>query len=65
MAMRVGPQLECQGCGLPVLLAFATFDGERRMLVCPACDHVHLWVVTDVRGRDGGGSRTGLGSSVE
>ena len=63
--MRVGPQLECQGCGLPVLLAFAVRDGARRTLTCPACDHVHLWVVTDVRDRDDGASRTTLGSSVE
>jgi hypothetical protein len=63
--MVVGPQLECQGCGLPVLLAFAEQDGTRRILTCPACDHVHLWVVTDVRGHDGGDSRSTLRSSVE
>jgi len=63
--MRVGPQLECQGCGLPVLLAFAERDGARRILTCPACDHVHLWVVTDVRGTSDGASPTWLGSSVE
>jgi hypothetical protein len=36
------------------------------MLTCPFCEHVHLWVVADVRGSDGGGdSRRTLGSSVE
>lgn len=63
--MRIGPQLECQGCGLPVLLAFAEHDGARRVLTCPACDHVHLWVVTDVRGSTVDGSPRWLGSSVE
>ena len=63
--MQVGPQLECQGCGLPVLLAFATVDGSWRTLTCPACDHEHVWVVHEVRGADGGTSRTWLGSSVE
>lgn len=64
--MRIGPQLECQGCGMPILLAFAERDGARRVLTCPSCDHVHLWVVADVRGPQGdGGSRTWLGSSVE
>jgi hypothetical protein len=51
---------------MPVLLAFAERDGARRTLTCPACDHVHLWVVADVRGREGDrGSRTAFGSSVE
>lgn len=63
--MRVGPQLECQECKMPVLLAFAERDGARRMLTCPACDHVHVWVVTDVRGSSSGTSSTWLGSSVE
>jgi hypothetical protein len=48
-----------------VLLAFAEHDGARRVLTCPACDHVHLWVVTDVRGPAGDASPTWLGSSVE
>jgi hypothetical protein len=63
--MRIGPQLECQGCGLPILLAFADRDGARRVLTCPACDHTHLWVVTDVRGPVSDGSPPWLGSSVE
>ena len=63
--MRIGPQLECQGCGLPILLAFAERDGARRTLTCPACDHTHLWVVTDVRGSVAEGSQPGLRSSVE
>jgi hypothetical protein len=51
---------------MPVLLAFAERDGARRSLSCPACEHVHVWVVADVRGVEGdGGSRTWLGSSVE
>ena len=64
--MRTGPSVECQGCGFPISLASAICDGSRRTLPCPMCDHVHLWVVTDVRGNDGrGDSRTSLGSSVE
>jgi hypothetical protein len=64
--MRMGPSVECQGCCLPVLLSSAVMDGSRRMLTCPFCEHVHLWVVADVRGSDGGGdSRRTLGSSVE
>ena len=64
--MRTGPSVECQGCGFPIVLAAASHDGAKRVLTCPLCDHVHLWVVTDVRGSDGrGDSRTTLGSSVE
>ena len=64
--MRTGPSVECQGCGLPILLASATTDGARRTLTCPMCDHLHHWVVVDVRGHDGrGDERTSAGSSVE
>ena len=63
--MRVGPQIECDGCGLPILLAFAERDGAHRELRCPACDHTHVWVVTDVRGPATGPSPRWLGSSVE
>lgn len=63
--MRIGPQLECQGCGLPILLAFAEPDGARRSLTCPACGHAHLWVVSDVRGEVARDSQPRLGSSVE
>jgi DNA-directed RNA polymerase subunit RPC12/RpoP len=64
--MKTGPQIECQGCGLHVLLAFAECDGPRRVLTCPMCGHVHLWVVTDVRGSGGSDDwRFPLGSSVE
>ncbi|MDQ3108135.1 MAG: hypothetical protein M3Q68_10075 [Actinomycetota bacterium] len=50
---------------MSILLAFAAIDGSRRTLTCPVCDHIHVWVVAEVRGRDGGGSRTWLRSSVE
>jgi hypothetical protein len=51
---------------MPVLLSFAECDGPRRQLVCPMCDHVHLWAVTDVRGTAGTDDwRFRLGSSVE
>ncbi len=50
---------------MPILLAFVATDGLRRTVTCPVCDHVHLWVVAEVRGRDGGGSGIWLGSSVE
>jgi hypothetical protein len=51
---------------MPVLLSSAVSDRARRVLTCPFCSHVHLWVVADVPGSDGGGdSRTTLGSSVE
>jgi hypothetical protein len=68
-AMRTGPQIECQGCGLPMLLAFAgpdpsVVDGAGRRLVCSWCEHVHVWSIASVRGADGG-SRPSLGSSVE
>jgi peptide subunit release factor 1 (eRF1) len=41
--------MECHGCRMPVLLAFVDQEGERRTLDCPACDHHHVWTVTDVR----------------
>ena len=64
--MRTGPSVECQGCGFPIVLAAARCEGAKRSLTCPLCDHVHLWVVTDVRDLEGrGDSRTSLGSSVE
>ena len=64
--MRTGPSVACQGCGFPILLAGTVATGETRQLTCPACDHVHRWVIADVRAQDArGGSRTSLGSSVE
>ena len=64
--MQTGPSIECQGCGMPILLAFAIGAGAERMLSCPMCSHVHLWTVVDVRPAGGGGeSQTSLGSSVE
>jgi hypothetical protein len=63
--MRVGPSIECQGCGLLVLLAFAErVDGVHRRLTCPCCRHEHLWSTVDVR-TPAGGSQRSLGSSVE
>jgi hypothetical protein len=63
--MRIGPQIECHGCGLPVLLSFAeVIDGAHRRLACPCCGHVHLWSILAVRGR-GDDRRPSLGSSVE
>ena len=67
--MRMGPQIECQGCRMPVLLSFAERDGAVRVLTCPYCEHTHLWVVADVRApsadADDDGSRSEAGSSVE
>jgi hypothetical protein len=68
--MRMGPQIECQGCRMPILLSFAERDGSVRVLTCPYCEHTHLWVIADVRGPAAGGagedgSRSSAGSSVE
>lgn len=64
--MKAGPQIECQGCKFPVLLAFAECNGSRRALTCPMCGHVHQWVVTDGRSVHRREEwRFELGSSVE
>ena len=62
--MRMGPQIECQGCRMPILLSFAERDGAVRVLTCPYCDHTHLWVIPGAR-VDDDGSRSSAGSSVE
>jgi hypothetical protein len=69
--MRTGPQIECQGCGLPMLLAFAEpvgavagVGGAGRRLVCSWCEHVHVWSIASMRRTDDG-TQPSLGSSVE
>ena len=40
------PQLECQSCRLPVLLAFVVRDGDERFIDCPYCGRHDEWTVT-------------------
>lgn len=63
--MKLGPQIECRGCGLPVLLAFTSREGADRSLRCPYCEHTHHWVVTDVTVRPVVHDGTSTRSSVE
>jgi len=45
-AAASSPQLECQGCRLPVLLGFVERDGDRRWIDCPYCERHDEWTVT-------------------
>ncbi|MEA3075221.1 MAG: hypothetical protein QOF60_129 [Actinomycetota bacterium] len=45
---RPGPQIECQVCELPILLAFAEHSGADRSLACPCCGDVQRWTIADV-----------------
>ena len=65
--MRPGPQIQCHGCGMPMLLAFAeAVDGAHRRLACPYCDHQHVWSIVELgTGTEDDGSQPSLGSSVE
>ena len=63
--MRAAPQMQCQKCGLPIVLTFVeVVDDTRRRLRCPLCDHVHLWSIVELRNPDND-ARPSLGSSVE
>ena len=44
-AVGCSPQMECQGCRMPMLLGFVQRDEELRWIDCPYCGKHDEWTV--------------------